>query len=758
MQAINWLDLQPLPEDLEALHKNLHEVLPLRQLCQLLVETTLHLYPWTGRADLIPCYHPSQTYKPGQKIALFIAGTEKSHRNPVVWLVAQVKQVKDAENPIQGCFQVLTLDVQGRQIQMAAGIPNTSYLEPDLSGYESDDLAWLVKWVSETYAASLHGIIRKLIQTGQIRGRLVGENFLPEEVSGLSPELLHPIFARLAAERPWISVEEMIKDVPNLSPQERETVLGLLPAALKKSSYRPLGGNRWTTPERFQQLNREVPQGLPSSQSPLPIWTKQDEKDLASYVRKSLPTKARDALAELGIVERMPKLEEGLWRPPKSPVRLPALNYLHLTQGYFPVGSLLHAFAPDVPLVFVQLISGDYQPFLLDREQGLLKAIQPQEMSAQILKQDIPAGTSLWLEYEGKEQYRIVARRLPFKRMVPCKLARLVDSHLRLEHLQISMMYDGGPSLFKTNLRFEEMEALLAEAARVELSLREAIIYAIQELCATDPDGRAHQADIFNAVFLQRLCSPHSVSVLLYTQPCFEQLTDSYFRYKPISEAPVSKPRKRKDGLSTLWDLLLSKPVAPDPVAEESMSLDGDLENAYPVFSAFTSDLALPSHLETQETNPEYSVLTLPLVAVETNVTVPAMLKEDEPDSFPAPVDTPWQENLDRLLLNVEEPVRDEPSNLPPEEAAMEPEPFSEMSMEAAHVEALTFYSSFPSPPKPAWIEVQSKPDSVLPNRAAAQPRAYIPKIPAWPLHKQPLYRRLFFYLQAWLKRIRKTA
>jgi hypothetical protein len=770
MQVINWLELQPLPADLDALNGRLHEALPLRKVCRLLVETTLRAYPWMGRADLISCYHPSQTYKQGQRFALFISDPQNARRT--VWLLAQVKHARLAENPIQGRFQVLTLDLQGRQIQMAGGIANASYAEPNLSNYSSEELAWLVEWVSNTYAASLQTTLKKLIQKGKIRGRLAGEIFVPEQVSALSPELLHPVFARISPARPWISLEEIVKGIPDLSQLKRETIPALLRAALKESPYRSLGGGRWTTPELFNQLNREVPQSLPGPRvrSNVPIWTKRDEKDLAGYDGKFMPTEAQRALEELGIVERLPEPEESPWRPPNGPVRLPSLNYLHITQAYFPVGFVLRAFAPDVQMVFVQFINGDHQPFLLDRENGLLKAVHPEELRTRILKEGLPAGTYLWLEYEGNEQYRIVPRRLPFKRLVPCKLAELANGHLHIEHTQISMMYEGNPSLFKTNMRFEEIEALFAEAGRVDLSVRDAMIYAMQELCATDPDHRADRLDLFNAVFLQRMCSPKSVSLLLYTQPCFEQVRGGYFRYKPTPDAPMSNPRKRKDRLSKLWDNLLSNPLAPDPVAEERTTAGGGLEGSYPVFPTFTPDLGLPAHLRGPETEPDFSVLALPLVAVEEDTAGQTVLREetrietllqdnDEPEPLTptdaaGPVISHWRDSLDLLIHSLEELVNHEPSDLPAEEANTETETYSGPPLEAAGQGSSSFSSPFRWEPKPAWLDVPSQPKPLSPNPADTRPPVYISRIPIRPLHKKPFYQRVLFYLRGWLRRI----
>ena len=776
MQVINWLELQPLPADLDALNGHLQEALPLRKVCQLLVEITLRAYPWTGRTDLISCYHPSQTYEQGQRLALFISDPQNARR--AVWFLAQVKQAKVAENPVQGRFQVLTLELRGRQIQMAGGIANASYVEPDLSSCTSEDLAWLAEWVSNTYAAALQTTLRKLIEKGRIGGQLAGEIFLPERVSGLSPEILRSAFTRISPARPWLSLEEIAERLPDLSRLRREAVLALLAEALKESPYRSLGADRWTTPELFNQLNREAPQGLPTPQarSELPIWTKRDRKDLAGYDGKFLPVEARRALEELGIVERPPEPPESPWRPPKDPLRLPALNYLHLTQAYFPVGSVLHAFAPDALMVFVQFSNGGPQPFLLDREHGLLKAAHPEELRTTILKEGIPAGTYLWLEYQGNEQYRIAPRLLPFKRMVPCKLTQLANHRLHIEHIQTSMMYEGDPSLFKinTNVRFEEIEALFAEAFRLDLSVRDAIIHAMQELCASDPDHRARRSDVFNAVFLQRMCSPHSVALLLYTQPCFEQLPGGCFRYRPAPDSPVSSPRKRKDRLSKLWDLFLSNPVAPDPVAEEKKTTGAGLHGSYPVFPGFTPDLGLPSHLSRPAAEPDLFMLARPLVVVEEDTGGPTALKEgthlealllsnNESDAFiptdaAEPVSTPWRDTLDTLLHGLEKLVNGEPSALSMEEANTETEASSDPSLEAASQESGSIASPFRWEPKPAWINAPSPSKPPFPRAANTGPRVYIPKIPMRPLHKQPIYRRVFFYLRGWLSRgFRKT-
>ena len=757
MQVINWLALQPQAADLETLNERLQEALPLRNVCQLLVETTLRAYPWTGRADLIPCYHPSQTYKPDQRIALLIPDRQNGQRgrDRFVWHLAQVKETKMVKTPSQGRFQVLTLDVQGRQIQMAGGIANALYLEPDLAHLTPEDLAWLVEWVSETEEAALQKTLKKLIEKGQLRGQLAGQIFLPESASTLSAELLHPSFAEISAARPWTSPEDILKGLPDLAQLERERALQLIRETLKTSSYRPLGADRWTTPDLFDQLNRDVPRGLttPQLRSKVSLWTKQERQDLAGYGRKSMPAEARRLLEDLDAGERLPEAKGSPWRPPPDKsMRLPPLNYLHITQAYVPVGYVLPAFAPDVQMVFLQFIDGDHQPCLLDRENGLLKALYPEKWRNKILEDGIPAGTALWLEYEGKEKYRILPQLLPFKRMIPCKVAHLKEGQLHIEHTQIAMKHKSTPSLFKANLNFEEVETLFAETDRTNLRIRDAMIYAMQEICEADPDHRAHWSDLFNAVFLMKRCSPISIAFLLYTQPGFESLGGGYFRYKPAPETSGRKSRKQTERLSQLWEILLSDPVAPIPLAIDRQIAQARLEVSAPVSSTFAPSPELSFFLTQPETRPDISVTALPLVAVEEDAEHSALSESAGQMSTGLVSAGPGSPGLSSTglvstgLSSAEEanPEQEESSSLPFEDTG--PTEFS------------FFTPTLGLDPKPAWIHVPAGPPPPATGTADARHLVYKPKIPLRPLHKQPFYRRLFFYLRAWLSRsFRKT-
>ena len=565
---INWLALRPTPTDLEQLQVRLMASLPVRQASRALVEITLSGYPWIGRDDLIPAYHPSETHRKGQYLALPLPDPQKVR--PTVWQVARLKQIDYGENPVQGRFQIFTLEIAGKQIDVAAGVPlGDAHRFPRLnfSKYSPEDLDYLVDWVSDIFCKPLQAALEEACQRGHLQGRILGETFLPEGLAAVTPGSLRSFFESLTASRPWVSLDEILAGLPELSEKTPDLARALIRATLKESPYRALGGERWTTVTLYDLLNREVPRGLPAARirSRLNIWTDEDARDLAGYTRKSLPVEARQALDELEACDVLPAPTKK-WLPPSSPVKLPTLNYLHITQAYFPVDSLIHAFAPDVRLVFVQFIEGPSQPFLLDRDTGQLKALHPETLRDRILESNIPAGTYLWLEYQGGENYRIAPRPLPLERMVHCKLAYLQNGQLHIEHTQIPMFYEGDSYVFKANMRFEDIEALFAEARQANISVRDAIIYAIQELCEGDLRNRAHRTDIFNAVFLKRMCSPNSVSLLLYTQPCFEQLGEGFFRYRPIALDGQTIPPARYETRPVPVPTPGLESVTPDPL------------------------------------------------------------------------------------------------------------------------------------------------------------------------------------------------
>jgi len=233
----------------------------------------------------------------------------------------------------------------------------------------------------------------------------------------------------------------------------------------------------------------------------------------------------------------------------------------------------------------------------------------------------------------------------------------------------------------------------------------------------------------------------------------------------------MRKVRTRKDRLSQMWDHLLSDTVAPDPKVEESALVGARLEGSAAVFPILAPELEVPSFLG----EAEISVAERSYAAVEENAFGTAALREEEPietlmvsnyEAHPfttspqaaEPVSHPWKDSLESLLNSLTELQDSGHSALPVEEASSETEAASDVPVEPAPEESVTFSSPFRWEPKPAWIDVHVQPQTPYPNAANTGSRIYSSKIPFRPLHKQPFYRRFFFYLRGWLSRIfRKT-
>jgi hypothetical protein len=544
MKVVNWLDLKLGENELHSLLMDSTVVVAARKLRQQLVRCILDQYPWQGREDLVEVYYPSGRYRQGEWLA-WIRKDDQELR-PLSWDLHPVEQVEEVQNPIQGRFQIVTIKVRGKERRFVAGAAAAPSEGFDYSGLTPEELDVLAVQFANVYANSLQATLKTLARSGRLPGRFVGETCVRNDLPVIAEVELAGYFDRLTLSNPWLNTQDMLavlqgraewKDLP------ANVLLPLLRATLESSSYHSLGIDRWTTEEIYVRINREVPRGLPVPhiRSKLDIWTEADEQDLGGRNGSSVPV---DFIDEFENKEEssdyLPLPVE--WEPPVHPIRLRTFSYLHLTQAYFPIGDIPNAFHPQVQLVMVQVINDQSTPFLVDRHLEALKALDMERFRVTCLESGIPAGTHLWLEYLGGDRYRVAPRPLSEPRIVPCKLAYIDRGKLCIEQVEIPMEYEGDPAVFKADLRFNDIEALFAEAQASQLSVRDAIIQSIQELCAVDPHGSAYYRDIFNAVFLKRMCSPNSVMVLLYTSPCFVKVGDGRFQYRAAPPVSLSTP------------------------------------------------------------------------------------------------------------------------------------------------------------------------------------------------------------------------
>jgi hypothetical protein len=243
----------------------------------------------------------------------------------------------------------------------------------------------------------------------------------------------------------------------------------------------------------------------------------------------------------------------------------------------------------------------------------------------------------------------------------------------------------------------------------------------------------------------------------IYTPPGFDSPGGGNLRYKPMPDTILTTP-KRNARLAQLWDDLLADPVAPHPAAKQGRTVDARFERNYVASFPLAPDRERPSMVSV----PEIRAMGRSYVVLEEAERMEqVLLSRAEPVPFtgtdnPKPVSRSRRVDLAKLFHNL---LQDVESPRPSaDEAISEGEVFSAMSLKAAHEEILSWSSPFRWEPKPAWINapVQSNP----PFSNMTDPRCFAPrpKIPIRPLHKQPFYKRFFFYLRRWLSRnSRKT-
>lgn len=533
MNVINWFDLHLLELEIEEISQHATAPIQIRDLCRVMVNSILKQFPWDQRSDLIRLYHPSESYQQGEWIALPLFNQKSTTVTP--WQIGKIKQVISAQNPFQESFQVLEFDSRNYESR-ACGIQTAVYPVPDYSSLSNDEIAGLTEYVINNYFDHLVQVIARLIMAGNLNGKIVGLNYIPNRSEDMVGSIIKDVFLGLSFEKPIISTEEILQAIKaddRAAGIAEQDLKDLIQKIMIEFQYKDLGNGYWTTEKLFNKMMREIPRGVPAPHihSTIGIWTDDDNKHLQANFLNPIP----DEVKELDEEESMPNPQKKVI-PDKNlntAHKLPTLTYLHITQAYFPVAKIIHVFPSEATLIRVRLVKGDYQNFILNRETGHLTALNKESFFNSI-HGEFPAGTFFWLKSEGDGRFVIAPKVLRQPRIVTCKLVRIEKGKLVIEKTEMVMKYQGDARIFKADLRFTDIEAFYRDARRSNLSVRDAIIRSIQELTEGDPDDCAHISDIFNLVFLKRMCSPRSVSLMLYTQPCFKQLGEGYFRYEPI--------------------------------------------------------------------------------------------------------------------------------------------------------------------------------------------------------------------------------
>jgi hypothetical protein len=149
-----------------------------------------------------------------------------------------------------------------------------------------------------------------------------------------------------------------------------------------------------------------------------------------------------------------------------------------------------------------------------------------------------------------------------------------------------------------------------------------------------------------------------------------------------------------------------------------------------------------------------------PVARQARTVQAPVLVRQDEPLPHtaidgPRPGNRSWKVDLAALIHSLLEPQVPEPPPASAVEAIPEVEAPAEVSMAAAHEASLALFTPFRWDPKPAWTDPPARPNHALSNTVHPQRFTPRPKIPLCPLHKQPFYKRFFFYLRRALNRLK---
>ncbi len=564
MNLVNWLCLQPTEAEFTSAIKALQGVTHLRTLLQALVRTILQGHPWQERDDLIPLFDPTQRYTVGDYVALPLH--DEQALRPDTWRIGRVTAVVEGHNPVQGAFQVVTVEVDGRGRRYAAGLPQGRPLRLAFPPQDPEDLEWLVGDIVDTYDQPLTAVVQQAVEDGHLDVVLLNDRVLRGDLlvpfDGEMQRLIAAAFAALpGAGRLYLTTDELLRrlrEAGHLSDVPDDVARFSLAFHLRDAGYHLLGGDRWISATYLEALNRRVARRprVPVVRSRVARERGEDDTpEFSAYEEVALAQEAQEVLEALG-EEEAPESEPAVLTPdawrrraPSGPVPMPTLTYQQIIEGLFPLTSKLAAAFPpgeDPLLVDVQIIEGEPIPCLVSRAERLIKAVDPEGFRRRFLEAGIPAGTKLWLERRGDWAYRIAPRPLSRPQAVCCKLVWIEEGELRFAETEIEMRYEGDAHLFKAELRFEDVDALFREAEESGLSIFDALWYTFPELAQLDPEGKVHYTELFNAVFFRhRMCSPRSVVTELYTRPCFVPVGGGYFRFEP-QRGIRRKPTRRR--------------------------------------------------------------------------------------------------------------------------------------------------------------------------------------------------------------------
>jgi hypothetical protein len=243
------------------------------------------------------------------------------------------------------------------------------------------------------------------------------------------------------------------------------------------------------------------------------------------------------------------------------------------------------------------------------------------------------------------------------------------------------------------------------------------------------------------------------------TSACFKSPGGGTFRYKPMQDTMITAPQ-RNDRLAHLWEELQADLVPPCPAAKQKRPATYGRSlvpcREHPSLMRMQATLMTArTYAVPGEDSPAAAVLQ------EAERLEPVLPSQHEPvpvtaSDEPEPVSRNWRGSLEKLVHGLLEPEAGGYVFASTGEETAGRDALSDMGMGAAQEAPLPIHSPFRWEPKPAWINAPLPAAPPLLNKADPTRFAAMPKIPRRPLHKQPFFRRFFFYLRGWLRRLHR--
>ena len=221
------------------------------------------------------------------------------------------------------------------------------------------------------------------------------------------------------------------------------------------------------------------------------------------------------------------------WRRIKKDEIYHLLFFTYIYNGFLPYDeNAIRLFPPNARRVYFLTDYGKKFTVKIDKD---ARSIYSRELKN--LFQDIPAGTIVYIKrLDLNRSYKIYFKEKP-QLVTDCRIAIYdeIKKEVIYEIRDLELKYECVPPVFKAELRFSDLKALWEEARLSGYSISDLVYIEFSKLAKLTFDKIVHFNDIYNGVFLRRMCSPGGVWSILKRHPAYYKYEGNKF-WKFIGE------------------------------------------------------------------------------------------------------------------------------------------------------------------------------------------------------------------------------